>query len=47
MKITIFGATGKTGGFVLEQALSRGWDVTTLARSPEKLAHYYYSGTFA
>lgn len=40
MKIAIFGATGKTGGFVLEQALCRGWEVSALARFPEKLARY-------
>lgn len=40
MKITVFGATGKTGGFVLDEALNRGWEVTALTRSPEKLQDY-------
>jgi len=40
MRVTIFGATGKTGGFVLEEALDRGWDVTALTRSPDKLRKY-------
>lgn len=40
MKITIFGATGRTGRYLVAQALSRGHEVTAFARSPEKLADY-------
>jgi putative NADH-flavin reductase len=39
-QITILGATGKTGSFVLDQALERGWKITALTRSPEKLSRY-------
>ena len=38
MKITLFGATGRTGKYVLEQALEAGHAVTVLVRSPEKLS---------
>jgi putative NADH-flavin reductase len=38
MKITIFGATGKTGALVVEQALAAGHTVHALARTPSKLA---------
>lgn len=37
MKLTIFGATGRTGQHVVEQALERGYEVTAFARSPQKL----------
>jgi putative NADH-flavin reductase len=37
MKITIFGATGKTGQYLLSQALEAGHDVTVLVRNPSKL----------
>jgi putative NADH-flavin reductase len=37
MKIFLLGATGGTGGAVLEQALARGHEVTALVRSPEKI----------
>lgn len=40
MKITIFGATGRTGQHLVEQALERGHEVTAFARSPQKLAAY-------
>ena len=39
-KVTIFGATGRTGQHLVAQAISRGYDVTAFARSPEKLAEY-------
>ena len=35
-KIVILGATGPTGRHIVHQAVSRGYDVTILARSPEK-----------
>lgn len=38
MKLTIFGATGKTGRHLVEQALAKGHQVAALARSPEKVA---------
>jgi uncharacterized protein YbjT (DUF2867 family) len=37
MKITLFGATGRTGRYVLRRALEAGHAVTILVRSPEKL----------
>ncbi len=38
MRIAIFGATGKTGHHLVEQALERGWEVTAFARTPDGLA---------
>src|SRR2546428_13683481 len=37
MKLSILGATGRTGRLVVEQALAAGHTVTALVRSPEKL----------
>jgi putative NADH-flavin reductase len=37
MKLTIFGATGRTGIPLVQQALAAGHSVTALARTPEKL----------
>lgn len=37
MRITVFGATGRTGRPLVRQALDRGHDVVAFARSPEKL----------
>lgn len=37
MKIFLLGATGGTGGAVLEQGLARGHQITALVRSPEKI----------
>jgi uncharacterized protein YbjT (DUF2867 family) len=37
-KILILGATGPTGRHIVAQAVSRGYDVTVLVRSPEKAA---------
>ena len=37
MNVAIFGATGMTGRFVLEEALARGHKVTALVRNPDKL----------
>ena len=36
MKLIIFGATGSIGGHLVDQALSRGHQVTVFVRSPEK-----------
>jgi putative NADH-flavin reductase len=37
MKLAVFGASGKTGHHVVEQALSAGHEVVALARTPSKL----------
>ncbi len=37
MKIVLFGATGHTGKFILEEILNAGHEVTVLVRTPEKL----------
>lgn len=37
MKILVIGATGGTGGCVVEHALQEGHEVTALARSPQKI----------
>jgi len=37
MKLTLFGAAGRTGRHLLEQALGAGHQVTVLVRSPEKI----------
>jgi putative NADH-flavin reductase len=39
MKIALFGASGKTGHNVLEQALAAGHDVVALARAPLSTTH--------
>jgi putative NADH-flavin reductase len=38
MRIAVIGATGRTGLHVVEQALSRGHDVTALARRPDAIS---------
>jgi putative NADH-flavin reductase len=38
MNLTIFGATGKTGKLIAEQALAAGHDVTALVRDPSKVS---------
>lgn len=37
MKITIFGGTGKTGAYLVREALDKGFDVYILARAPAKM----------
>lgn len=37
MKLAIFGATGKTGRLLVQQALAEGHDVAALARDPAKM----------
>jgi putative NADH-flavin reductase len=37
MKLAIFGATGKTGRFLVEQGLAAGHEITVLARDPSKV----------
>lgn len=36
-KILLFGATGRTGGLVINYALEKGYSVVALVRSPEKV----------
>jgi putative NADH-flavin reductase len=37
MKLVIFGATGRTGRHLLEQALQAGHQVTAIVRDPDRL----------
>ena len=37
MRITVFGATGRTGRLLIEQALASGYQVVAFARNPSKL----------
>ena len=37
MKVVVFGATGRTGGLLVEGALARGHEVTAFVRAPDKL----------
>jgi len=37
MRLTIFGATGRTGQYLLEEALTAGYEVTILVRDPSKV----------
>ncbi|WP_107841626.1 NAD(P)-dependent oxidoreductase [Metasolibacillus meyeri] len=39
MKIGIIGATGKSGNFILEEAIERGHDVTAIVRNASKLTN--------
>ncbi|HLF88268.1 MAG TPA: NAD(P)H-binding protein [Anaerolineales bacterium] len=39
MKLTIFGATGRTGRYLVEQALDAGHNVTAYVRNPAKLRY--------
>ncbi len=43
MNITLLGATGRTGRFVLQYLLRAGHDVTVLVRSPERLQEQLYT----
>ena len=38
MRIAIFGATGRTGKHLIEQALAQGHSITAFARTPSKLS---------
>ena len=40
MKVALIGSTGRVGGWVLEECLSRGYDVTALVRKASKLDTY-------
>ena len=37
MKILLLGATGRTGKFIIEEAIKRGHRISAIARNPEKL----------
>ncbi|MEV4596137.1 NAD(P)H-binding protein [Amycolatopsis sp. NPDC049253] len=37
MKITVLGASGRIGTLAVREALARGWHVTAVVRSPERL----------
>ncbi|MGW4483861.1 NAD(P)-dependent oxidoreductase [Amycolatopsis sp. NPDC004368] len=37
MKITVLGASGRTGTLAVREALARGWHVTAVVRSPSRL----------
>ena len=39
MRLLVLGSTGPTGLLLLQQARDRLWSVTTVVRSPDKLAH--------
>jgi putative NADH-flavin reductase len=39
MKVLVFGATGKTGGLVVNRAIAKGHTVSVLVREPEKFSH--------
>ena len=40
MKILILGATGRTGKYIIEEALKKGHKVVAIARDPDKLKNY-------
>ncbi len=37
MRLTIFGATGRMGRLLVEQALHEGYEVVAFARNPDRL----------
>lgn len=41
MKVLVFGATGKTGQFLVKQSLQQGHMVTAVVRTPSKLAIHH------
>ena len=40
MKILVLGATGRTGKFILEEALKKGHKISAIARDPKKLENF-------
>ncbi|OFX84011.1 MAG: hypothetical protein A2W99_03325 [Bacteroidetes bacterium GWF2_33_16] len=40
MKILVLGATGRTGKYVIEEALKRGYEISAIARNPEKIKDF-------
>lgn len=45
LTIALLGATGMVGGFIITEALSRGYNIRALARSPRKLASFKHQIT--
>ena len=45
MKILLLGATGRTGKYIIEEAVRRGHTVSAIARNPEKLKNYMIETT--
>ncbi|MET2525778.1 NAD(P)H-binding protein [Ralstonia pseudosolanacearum] len=39
MQVTLFGATGKTGPYLIQEGLKRGFDMTVFARSSSSFEH--------
>lgn len=39
MKVTLFGATGRTGAFLIAEGLKRGYDITVFARARSAFDH--------
>lgn len=39
MKVTLFGATGKTGRYLIDEGLKRGMDITVFARAGSSFQH--------
>ena len=40
MKILLLGATGRTGKQIIEAAIQKGFDISAIARKPEKIENY-------
>ena len=40
MKILVLGATGRTGKYIIEEALKKGHNISAIARNPDKLRNY-------
>ena len=40
MKILLLGATGRTGKYIIEEAITRGHKIAAIARNPEKLKNF-------
>ncbi|MFX7297304.1 NAD(P)H-binding protein, partial [Acinetobacter baumannii] len=40
MKVALIGASGMAGSSILNELVTRGHQVTAIARSPEKIAQY-------
>ena len=45
LTIAVLGATGMVGGFVITEALSQGYNIRALTRSPQKLASFKHQIT--
>ena len=45
LTIALLGATGMVGGFIIAEALSQGYDIRALARSPQKLDSFKHQIT--